>query len=196
MKPALQPAKPALSAHASGATAQSVQSLGTPGAKPASPAGGIPPDNRQTTAPPAADPPVRLDWEQILERVATAHPNIAPFLERGSLVAIEGNLVTIGYPHTASTALTRIQNEENLRLVTDVCAGLAGRPVRLRVIALADGQGTGRSLAQIRAAKERDQKEALLERTRSHPLVKQTLDIFGAELVEVRQASQEKERRS
>lgn len=165
-------------------------------AKPASPAGGIPPDNRQTTAPPAADPPVRLDWEQILERVATAHPNIAPFLERGSLVAIEGHLVTIGYPHTASTALTRIQNEENLRLVTDVCAGLAGRPVRLRVIALADGQGTGRSLAQIRAAKERDQKEALLERTRSHPLVKQTLDIFGAELVEVRQASQEKEGRS
>ena len=165
-------------------------------AKPASPAGGIPPDNRQTTAPPAADPPVRLDWEQILERVATAHPNIAPFLERGSLVAIEGNLVTIGYPHTASTALTRIQNEENLRLVTDVCAGLAGRPVRLRVIALADGQGTGGSLAQIRAAKERDQKEALLERTRSHPLVKQTLDIFGAELVEVRQASQEKEGRS
>jgi len=196
MKPALQPAKPTLSAHASGATAQSVQSLGTPGAKPASPAGGIPPDNRQTTAPPAADPPVRLDWEQILERVATAHPNIAPFLERGSLVAIEGHLVTIGYPHTASTALTRIQNEENLRLVTDVCAGLAGRPVRLRVIALADGQGTGGSLAQIRAAKERDQKEALLERTRSHPLVKQTLDIFGAELVEVRQASQEKERRS
>lgn len=165
-------------------------------AKPASPAGGIPPDNRQTTAPPAADPPVRLDWEQILERVATAHPNIAPFLERGSLVAIEGHLVTIGYPHTASTALTRIQNEENLRLVTDVCAGLAGRPVRLRVIALADGQGTGRSLAQIRAAKERDQKEALLERTRSHPLVKQTLDMFGAELVEVRQASQEKEGRS
>ena len=139
---------------------------------------------------------MRLDWEQILERVATAHPNIAPFLERGSLVAIEGHLVTIGYPHTASTALTRIQNEENLRLVTDVCAGLAGRPVRLRVIALADGQGTGRSLAQIRAAKERDQKEALLERTRSHPLVKQTLDIFGAELVEVRQASQEKEGRS
>ena len=64
------------------------------------------------------------------------------------------------------------------------------------MIALADGQGTGRSLAQIRAAKERDQKEALLERTRSHPLVKQTLDIFGAELVEVRQASQEKEGRS
>lgn len=162
---------------------------------PAGPAGGVPPGNRQTAAPPAADPPVRLDWEQILERVATSHPNIAPFLERGSLMAIEGNLVTIGYPHTASTALTRIQNEENLRLVTDVCAGLAGRPVRLRVIALADGQGTGRSLAQIRAAKERDQKEALLERTRSHPLVKQTLDIFGAELVEVRQASQEKEGR-
>ena len=162
---------------------------------PTSRAGDVQPGDRPTAPPPAEDPPVRLDWEQILERVATAHPNIAPFLEMGSLVAIEGNLVTIGYPHTASIALARIQNEENLRLVTGVCAGLAGHPVRLRVIPLADGQGTGRSLAQIRAAKERDQKEALLERTRSHPSVKQTLDFFGAELAEVRQASSEKEAR-
>lgn len=148
-----------------------------------------------TAVPAAADPPVHLDWEQILERVAATHPNIAPFLERGSLVAIEGNLVTIGYPHTASTALTRIQNEENLRLISGVCASLAGRPVRLRVIPLADGQGPGRSLAQLRGAKDRDQKETLLERTRSHPLVKQTLEFFGTDLVEVRQASSEKEAR-
>ncbi len=194
-KPAPQPTKPGLSSQVSGAAAQPVQSTSTPVATPASGAGGVPPGNRQTAPPPAEDPPVRLDWEQILERVATAHPNIAPFLEMGSLVAIEGNLVTIGYPHTASIALARIQNEENLRLVTGVCAGLAGHPVRLRVIPLADGQGTGRSLAQIRAAKERDQKEALLERTRSHPSVKQTLDFFGAELAEVRQASSEKEAR-
>jgi len=136
---------------------------------------------------------VRLNWEQILERVASVHPNIGPFLEMGTLVTIEGNLLTIGYPKTASVALTRIQNDENLRLVTDICAELAGRPVRLRVIELADGRTTGLSLAQIRAAKERDQKQALLERTRSHPLVKQTLDVFGGELVEVRQVSPQKE---
>jgi len=194
-KPAPPPAKPGPSSRVSDAASPPVQSTGTAVGPPASGAGGITPGDRRPAAPAAADPPIHLDWEQILERVAAAHPNIAPFLERGSLVAIEGNLVTIGYSNTASTALTRIQNEENLRFVTGVCESLAGRPVRLRVIPLADGHGSGRSLGELRAAKDRDQKETLLERTRSHPLVKQTLDFFGTELAEVRQASSEKEAR-
>ncbi|MEK6525631.1 MAG: DNA polymerase III subunit gamma/tau [Nitrospirota bacterium] len=194
--PAPEPAKPAISFSASwtaGSSEQSGQPANSPAAKPASQTGGVTPDSRRVAAPVAADPPVRLNWEQILERVASVHPNIGPFLEMGTLVTIEGNLLTIGYPKTASVALARIQNDENLRLVTDICAELAGRPVRLRVIELADGRTTGLSLAQIRAAKERDQKQALLERTRSHPLVKQTLDVFGGELVEVRQVSPQKE---
>jgi DNA polymerase-3 subunit gamma/tau len=130
-----------------------------------------------------------------MEQVASVHPNIAPFLEMGTLVGVEGNLVTIGYPKTASVALARIQNEESIRVVADLCAQLAGQAVRLRVMELGDGQPTGPSPAQIRAAKERDQRQALLEQTRSHPLVKRTLDIFGVEVVEVRQISPRKEAR-
>ncbi len=140
-----------------------------------------------------ATPPFQFNWEQVLERVASVHPNIAPFLEMGTLVGVEGNLLTIGYPKSASVALARIQNEENIRVVTDLCAELAGQAVRLRVMELGDGQPTGPSPAQIRAAKERDQKQILLEQTRSHPLVKRTLDIFGVEVVEVRQVAPQEE---
>jgi len=140
-------------------------------------------------------PPFHFNWEQVLERVASVHPNIAPFLEMGTLVGVEGNQVTIGYPKSASVALARIQNEENIRVVTDLCAELAGQAVRLRVMELGDGQPAGPSPAQIRAARERDQKQVLLEQTRSHPLVKRTLDIFGVEVVEVRQVAPQKEAR-
>ncbi|HET8580485.1 MAG TPA: DNA polymerase III subunit gamma/tau, partial [Nitrospiraceae bacterium] len=152
-------------------------------------------------SPPNADrtrdqtPPFQFNWEQVLERVASVHPNIAPFLELGTLVGVEGNLVTIGYPKTASVALARIQNEESIRVVADLCAELAGQAVRLRVMELGDGQPVGPSPAQLRAAKERDQMHVLLEQTRSHPLVKRTRDIFGAEVVEVRQVASRSEAR-
>jgi DNA polymerase-3 subunit gamma/tau len=141
-------------------------------------------------------PPVTLNWEEVVERMATEHPNIGAFLEMGSLVGIEGTSVTIGYPASASFALGRMQKDENLRLVTEICAELAGRPVRVRVVELAEGEKAGPSMAEIRAARERDQKRALLEQARSHPVVKQALDAFGGELVEVRQASPRKEIRS
>ena len=142
---------------------------------------------------PNATPPFQFNWEQVLERVASVHPNIAPFLEMGTLVGVEGNQVTIGYPKSASVALARIQNEENIRVVTDLCAELAGQAVRLRVMELGDGQPAGPSPAQIRAAREEDQKQVLLEQTRAYPLVKRTLDIFGVEVVEVRQVAPQKE---
>ena len=41
-------------------------------------------------------------------------------------------------------------------------------------------------MAQLRAAKEHDQKVVLFERAKAHPVVKQALEIFGAELADVR----------
>jgi len=41
-------------------------------------------------------------------------------------------------------------------------------------------------MAQIRAAKEQEQKLILFERAKAHPVVKQALEIFGAELADVR----------
>jgi DNA polymerase-3 subunit gamma/tau len=136
---------------------------------------------------------VSLHWEALLERVEAVHPNIAPFLAQGMLLPIEGSQVTIGFPKTASVAFARMQNTEPLRQITDLCTEVARQPVRLRLIELADGQAAGPSMAQIRATKERDQKHALLEGTRSHPLVKQALEVFGGDLVEVRQVSPRKE---
>jgi DNA polymerase-3 subunit gamma/tau len=45
----------------------------------------------------------------------------------------------------------------------------------------------------MRAAKEKEQRLILFEQARAHPVVKQALEIFGAELAEVRQVSSQKE---
>ncbi|MBM4123276.1 MAG: DNA polymerase III subunit gamma/tau [Nitrospira sp.] len=151
--------------------------------------------SRPADVPPAVapQPPVQLQWDALLERVESLDPSLAPFLAQGALAGIDGSQVTLGYPKTASLALNRVLRDDARQLVERICTEVAGRPVRLRIIELADEQAAGPSIAQARATKERDQKQALMERTRAHPLVKQALEVFGGELVEVRRVAPQKE---
>lgn len=141
----------------------------------------------------AAPPPVQLNWEQAVEHVCGRHPNIGAFLEMGTLVAVEGNQLLIGYPPNASVARGMMEKPDNQRLIASLCAELAGQPVRLKIVELADGQAAAPSPAQVRAAKARSQKDTLLDQTRAHPLVKQARDVFGSDVVDVRQAAPRKE---
>jgi DNA polymerase III subunit gamma/tau len=134
-----------------------------------------------------------LSWEKVVERVEQQHPNIGPFLARATFIGAENNEVTIGYAPTASVALARVQREEAIQIVSEICTQLVGQPMRLRVVELNDGQRSGQSVAELRAVKERNQKHQLLERSRSHPLVKQTLAIFGGDVVDVRQTAPREE---
>jgi DNA polymerase-3 subunit gamma/tau len=143
--------------------------------------------------PQAVPPPIQLNWEQVVEHVAGRHPNIGAFLEQGTLLGIDGNLLTIGCPVNASVARGMMEKPDNQQLIAALCGELAGRPVRLRIVELADGQTAAPSPAQLRAAKARSQKDALLEQTRAHPLAKQARDRFGSEVVDIRQTAARKE---
>ena len=48
-------------------------------------------------------------------------------------------------------------------------------------------------MAQLREAKEQEQRLVLFDQARAHPVVKQALEIFGAEIAEVRPVSSQKE---
>ena len=150
------------------------------------------PAGAQTTE---ARPPqaVTLDWERLQEEVGHSFPNIAPFLEMGRLVAIEGNAVTIGFGKQATVARAMLEKADNIQSLTSLCERMSGQPVRVRVVELTDTDPPGPTMAQIRAAKEQEQKLVLLERAKAHPVVKQALEIFGAELADVRTISNRQE---
>jgi DNA polymerase-3 subunit gamma/tau len=186
-----------------GSTASSGRSLTTAATtttgQPPPPQGRIPP--RQLDQPhaqeaesavsvpasPTGDDPRQLNWEAVQEEVAASFPNIAPFLEVGRYLGIKDGAVTIGFAKHNGLARTRLEKEENLRALTQLCEQQAGRPVRIRIIELADTDPPGPTMAQIRAAKEQDQRLVLFERARANPVIKQAIEIFGAELAEVRQ---------
>ncbi|MGQ0696132.1 MAG: DNA polymerase III subunit gamma/tau [Nitrospiraceae bacterium] len=135
---------------------------------------------------PAAGGQLTLNWEAVQEEVAASFPNIAPFLEAGRFVGMEKGLVTIGFAKQATVARARMEKEDNLQALAEICERQSGHPVRVRIVELAEMDPPGPTMAEARAAKEQDHRFVLFERARANPTVKQALEIFGAELAEVR----------
>ena len=136
---------------------------------------------------------ITLNWERFQEEVGHNYPNIAPFLEMGRLVAIDGNTVTIGFTKQATVARAMLEKPDNIQSLSALCERLSGQPARLRVVELTETDPFGPTMAQIRAAKEQEQKLVLFERAKAHPVVKQALEMFGAELADVRTVSNRQE---
>jgi DNA polymerase-3 subunit gamma/tau len=136
---------------------------------------------------------VTLNWEQVQEEVGNVSSRIAAFLERGRFVGVEGHVATIGFAKQEMAARGMIENPENMAVLTSICERLSGQVVRLRIVELTESDPSGPTMAQLRAAKEKEQRLVLFEQARAHPVVKQALEIFGAEIAEVRPVSSQKE---
>lgn len=144
-----------------------------------------------TVSPTAVDPQPTLQWELVQEEIAASFPNVAPFLEAGRFVGIEGGCVTIGFAKQATVARARLEKEENLLVLSKLCERQLGYPLRVRIIELTETHPPGPTMAQVRAAKEQEQRLVLFERAKANPTVKQALEIFGVELAEVRTIAQQ-----
>ncbi|MEO8341962.1 MAG: hypothetical protein ABI604_20055, partial [Nitrospirota bacterium] len=136
---------------------------------------------------------VTLNWEQVQEEVGNTSSRIAAFLERGRFVGVEGHVATIGFAKQEMAARGMIENPENMAVLTSICERLSGQTVRLRIVELSESDPSGPTMAQLRAAKEKEQRLVLFEQARAHPVVKQALEIFGAEIADVRPVSSHKE---
>jgi len=139
----------------------------------------------------ASPQPSILRWELVQEEIAASFPNIAPFLEAGRFVGLEGGVVTIGFAKQATVARARLEKEENTRVISQLCERQLGQPIRVRIIELTETHPQGPTMAQARAAKEQEHRAALFEQAKTNPTVKQALEIFGVELAEVRTIAQQ-----
>jgi DNA polymerase-3 subunit gamma/tau len=104
---------------------------------------------------------------------------------------MEGGVVTIGFAKQATVARARLEKEENLHVLARLCEQQLGPPVRVRIIELTETHPPGPTMAQVRAAKEQEQRLVLFERAKANPTVKQALEIFGVDLAEVRPIAQQ-----
>ena len=150
------------------------------------PSESVPPVRGAAATPTVSPAAVDVNWEQFQEAVTANHPNIAPFLEMGRLVGIEGTLITLGFAKQATVARAMLEKEDNLRALAALGESLYGCAVRIRIVEVAAQEpGAAPTMKQIRVAKEQEQRLILTQQAKAHPLVKQALEMFGGELAEV-----------
>ncbi len=130
-----------------------------------------------------------LNWEAVQEEVVALLPNVAPFLEAGRYVGLEGGTLTIGYAKQATVARAMLEKADNLKALAGLCERQTRQPIRIRIVELTGADPPGQTMAELRAAREQDQRLMLWERARTNPVVKEALEIFGAELADVRTVS-------
>ena len=133
------------------------------------------------------------DWQRVVESVVHDHPNIGTFLVMGTLVKIEGQQVIVGFPKKASVACSRIQKEETRALIAKVCQKVVGATIHMRVVELAEDPGEGGTMKQMRAQRQQQDDETLLQEARANPLVKHAMDLFGGEVVKASRGPEQKE---
>ena len=133
------------------------------------------------------------DWSRVVEAVIAGHPSVGSFLEVGVCVKVEGAQVIVGFAKSAALACSIIQKEENRALVTRVCREVTGAAIRLRVVELTEEPGDRGTVKQMREQQQRDDNKALLEQVREHPMVKQTQNLFGVEVVKANRVPGKKE---
>ena len=142
---------------------------------PALPAANLP---NSTLAP-------ELDWVAVVGRVYQERPNVGAYLDETTLVGVEGDMVTIGYPPSAGAAMRMILQEEYQRILLEACRSVSGRPLRLRVVTLAGGAASP-TAAQLRREREAELERRLRDEALANPLVQEALSVFAGEVKEVR----------
>jgi len=152
-----------------------------------------PPQPSPKPTSPVSDQTAPLDWEHVVDRMIKDHPNVGSFLEKGSVVTLEADHVVIGFSKRDAIARWRTDKPENRALIASMCEEMAGRPMRVQVIELHDGQERPPSMSELRAKKKHEDNQDLMEEVKAHPLVKEALELFGGELASAQRHPQKEE---
>jgi len=121
----------------------------------------------------------RESWASFLEHVRSQRPALASVVEQGLFMGCsEADSVRLAFP--SRFHVETVSQGEQARALEAFCREFFGRKVR--VIGVLDGQ------PQCRENHARQQRMAELE-ARAHPLVQKAVEVLGARVVEVRQAT-------
>ena len=127
-------------------------------------------------------------WSHAVGDVRKQKPQVAPILEQGVCLGVDGGVLTVAYKPEMIDFAAKLLCREDIRPIVEEAVGVrVGHPVRLNCSVLTGQSHEKRSLAEQSAEKDRQKKEKLQREAMTDPLVKSALDIFGGEIVEVRQ---------
>lgn len=142
--------------------------------------------------------------EMVVEAVGTARPMLGAMLEQARSIVLNGEALEVVYDAGGEGVRKIVAAAENAKTIEARVEEAVGRPITLRITGAPGPDGGDRAPAAPhvgppRARSERPDspprarsgagRDALAARARRDPAVQQALEVFGAQIVDVRQHS-------
>jgi DNA polymerase-3 subunit gamma/tau len=117
-------------------------------------------------------------WPALLAEVRRMRPLIAMWVEAGTLLEIDGNTATVGFPPEQSLSAEYCQQPNNRKFLDELATRLAGRPLSLKFVQREGLVGPTRSSENGKSDAAKDP----MEEFRNDPLIRKALEMFKAEI--------------
>jgi DNA polymerase-3 subunit gamma/tau len=142
---------------------------------------------------PAGPPPAPAElWPAVVRLIRRGRPALASYLEQGAVQAVSRNRVEVGFLPAYEVMLSMVGRPENREFVAEVAREVAGHPVEVAFATIADAPASEvTTLAQEFEAQEAAAHRQDVERTMELPFIRDVLDTFGGEIVELRKPESE-----
>jgi DNA polymerase-3 subunit gamma/tau len=125
-------------------------------------------------------------WKEFVNFAKKKKPPLASVLEHGCPLALNENLLEIGYPEK-SFYLERMQEADNRSLLGTLCLEFFKRPMQVTVSGINPlSVDCGNPVHEEERDKGRDSQREKEEEALNHPLVREAINIFGGRVVEIK----------
>ncbi len=145
-----------------------------------------PVEGRPATARPVPASPEQAVVEAILKRVHEERGALGAFLEQASWLEIVEGALEIAFNEKHGFFREKVEARESLDYLRRVAREVAGRELRVTVVAAAPAALDTRGVSAAEA--EESRKRRLREEAMRQPVVQTLLDAFGGEIVDVEKA--------
>jgi len=125
-------------------------------------------------------------WEDVVRHVRGQKAGLASLLEHASLLKLDDKTLEIAYV-AGSFYFSKMSDPGTLETLGALVQQCLGRPMQIRVKALdRQSEPPPPSLLQEKKVREEDHRSRVREEALGHPMVQKALEVFGAEVVQVK----------
>lgn len=132
------------------------------------------------------------NWEGFVMFCMSQKPMTGTLLEHGAPIRLTEDTLEIGFA-TGSFELDSMKDRDNLQTVQELANSFFGQQIKLLIkpVVQTDGEGgKALSLAEKKKDEQRQRSEEIRREAEGHPVVKEALQLFDAEIAEITELGQ------
>jgi DNA polymerase-3 subunit gamma/tau len=136
----------------------------------------------------AAPAPSEIEsaWRELVIKVQKLQPSLAALLEHTTVVSLNDGLLQLGIPKTREFLHSKLSEKAAVDKISTYVRTFWGKSVQVQVQVVAPEAAPRMTPHQVAVSASEAAAKNLRDAVESHPMVRKTLDVFKAELKEIK----------